>query len=487
MAFTWPTASTLSHWNPIPRKYRMGRTKRRPKPRLITQSRYFVSPESSSGKGVPNTIAALQISFNPVDGFRHLRQHRWSLYDVQYLITILFVIFSFVIASIPLPVCIAIVVGYSFLVLAPATRQFFLPSVSIWAYLLYFFCSRFIPVEYRPHIWVKVLPALENVLYGANLSNILSAHTHPVLDLLAWIPYGLFHFALPAFTSAILFFFAAPGTVPVFARCFGYLSLIGVTTQLVFPCTPPWYELANGLSPAHYGMPGSPAGLARIDKLFGIDMYTTSFSTAPVPFGAFPSLHAADAVLEAFFLSYCFPRFRVVFVGYCGWIWWATMYLNHHYAVDLVAGSLLSAFFYYVARAYFLPRRQLDKSHRWEYEYIEVGEKSRSIVDEYSYNAYEGFDIDLLPQHNLNRRSDEWTVGSTSSFATSLTGSASGSISGSVSGASRGQSSPGTMSPITPEAEFRPVTIFGMTPQGHVWDGGNTVRDSELAEVAVVG
>ncbi|KAG8407492.1 Phosphatidylinositol:ceramide phosphoinositol transferase (IPC synthase) [Metarhizium acridum] len=94
----------------------------------------------------------------------------------------------------------------------PATRQFFLPAVTIWVWLVYFFCSRFIPYDYRPHIWVRVLPALENVLYGANLSNILSAHKHAILDILAWLPYGIIHFGAPAVCSLLMFIFAAPGT-----------------------------------------------------------------------------------------------------------------------------------------------------------------------------------------------------------------------------------------------------------------------------------
>ncbi len=207
-------------------------------------------------------------------------------------------------------------------------------------------------------------------------------------------------------------------------------------------------------------MSGSPAGLARVDQLLGVDMYTTSFTTAPLPFGAFPSLHAADATLEALFMSYCFPRFRIIFITYVGWIWWATMYLNHHYAVDLVAGSLLAALFYYVSRASFLPRRQLDKRNRWEYEYVELGEKSRSIVDEYTYDYYDGFGLDLLPRHRsasgagFGGDSDEWTIGSRSSI-----GSSHGSLSGSASG-SRGNSSPGSMSPTVPEVEFRSVNVW---------------------------
>ena len=298
-----------------------------------------------------------------------------------------------------------------------------------------------------------MLPALENVMYGANLSNILSEHTHAVLDVIAWVPYGLGHFALPLVCSIFMFLFAAPGTTPVFARAFGYMSMLGVTIQLVFPCTPPWYEKLHGLEPAHYGMEGSPAGLRRIDELLGVDMYTTSFTTAPVPFGAFPSLHAADAILEALFLQYCFPRFRPFFVFYAVWISWSTMYLNHHYAVDLVGGGIFAAAAYYLARTRFLPRPQLDKSTRWEYEYVEHGDRPRSVDEEHGYG------LALLLQQQQHRRgggggrpgssdSDEWTLGSSSSFDSISRGDT---LCGSSS------STPGILSPTTPSDEHYDV------------------------------
>lgn len=198
---------------------------------------------------------------------------------------------------------------------------------------------RFIPVEWRPPIWVNVLPALENIIYGANLSNILSKNTNVFLDILAWLPYGIIHFGGPFVCGIILFVFAAPGTLPVFGRSFGYMNIIGVTLQLLFPCAPPWYENLHGMAPANYSMPGSPAGLARIDQLFGIDLYTSGFTASPVVFGAMPSLHAGWATLEVLFLSHVFPRAKWVLHAYILWIWWATLYLQHHYAVDLIAGS----------------------------------------------------------------------------------------------------------------------------------------------------
>jgi inositol phosphorylceramide synthase catalytic subunit len=277
-------------------------------------------------------------------------------------------------------------------------------------FLVLTLCS-FIPTEIRPPIWVRVLPALENVFYGANLSNILSAHQFVILDLLAWLPYGIIHFAAPFLCSLVMFFFAAPGTVPVFARTFGYLNLTGVIIQLVFPCSPPWYENMYGLAPANYGMQGSPAGLARIDMLFGIDLYTTNFSAnSPLVFGAFPSLHAGNAVLEALFMSYCFPKFRPIFIGYCMWLWWATMYLSHHYAVDLVGGSLIAAVYFYISRSNWLPRRQPDKFFRWDYDYVETGEAP--------YGADIGYEYGLtdLNEYRYRRGSnDAWSVGSSAS------------------------------------------------------------------------
>ena len=187
---------------------------------------------------------------------------------------------------------------------------------------------------------MRVLPALENIFYGANLSNILSAHKNTLLDILAWLPYGIIHFGAPVVCSIIMFIFGPPGVVPNFARSFGWMNLVGVTIQLLFPCSPPWYENMYGLAPANYSIAGSPAGLARLDQLFGIDLYTSKFIASPMVFGAFPSLHSGSATIEALFMSHVFPQFQPLFIAYTLWLWWATMYLSHHYAVDLVGGSL---------------------------------------------------------------------------------------------------------------------------------------------------
>ena len=271
--------------------------------------------------------------------------------------------------------------------------------------LLTWWFDRFIPSNWRPPVWVKVLPALENIFYGANLSNLLSAHQNVVLDILAWLPYGLVHYGAPVVLSMVMFLFAPPTTVAVFARSFGYMNLLGVTIQIVFPCSPPWYENLYGLAPANYSMPGSPAGLARIDKLLGIDLYTSGFTASPMVFGAFPSLHAGSATIEALFMSHVFPQLTPVFVVYTLWLWWATMYLSHHYAVDLVGGSLLAGVVFFIAKAKFLPRRQPDKCFRWDYDFIEIGDAQA----EYGYGIA---GLDGPPSDG-----DAWTTGLSSSVS----------------------------------------------------------------------
>lgn len=72
-------------------------------------------------------------------------------------------------------------------------------------------------------------------------------------------------------------------------------------------------------------MRGSAGGLARIDALFGSHGYETTFSGAPVPFGAFPSLHAGCSTMEALFLSHFFPQYAPIYWSYIFVLYWSTM------------------------------------------------------------------------------------------------------------------------------------------------------------------
>jgi membrane-associated phospholipid phosphatase len=282
----------------------------------------------------------------------------------KYIFMLFMALSSLYIMKVPgFPLKLGIPALWTLTVLLPITSQFFLPASPIFLWLLFFYSSQFIPAERRPHIWVSVLPTLETVWFGASIADILTRVGNPALDIFAWVPYGVVHFVAPFVVAACLFVFAPPGATKFFGAAFGFMNLYGVMIQVGFPCAPPWYELREGLTPADYSMKGSPAGLARIDELFHGHGYTVGFTNAPVPFGAFPSLHAGCATMEALFCSYFFPLAlqlplpgfksrvridaRILYWIYAFWLYWCTMYLMHHFLVDLVGGGCLATACFY--------------------------------------------------------------------------------------------------------------------------------------------
>lgn len=323
-----------------------------------------------------NLLGKLETSWDIRKTIRKLQKHEWQKSDIFHIIEVLILIFCFSVIRNP-PLLGRLFIGGLLLlaVLIPITSQFFLPALPIFSWLILFYTCQFIPHSWRPRIYVRVLPALETILYGGNLSNVLSSKTNSFFDIFAWIPYGLIHFGAPFVLAGILFVFAPPKTLPVFGFAFGWMNIIGVTIQILFPTAPPWYQNLYGLQPANYSMPGSPGGLARVDQILGLNMYTGSFTASPQVFGAFPSLHSGSAVMEALFCSYLLPRYTPFFFAYVLWIWWSTMYLTHHYFIDLIGGAILSFSVFYAVKRTSLPRMQFDKFARWSYDYIETGEE----------------------------------------------------------------------------------------------------------------
>ncbi|KAI0065144.1 PAP2-domain-containing protein [Artomyces pyxidatus] len=297
-------------------------------------------------------VGRMDKSLSPADTVRRLQNHSFTFSDTIYLFHIFNTAFWVYLMKAPgFPLKLGIPIFHAILLIIPFTSQFFLPALPVTSWVICYYSSQFIPDNHRPGISVSILPTLESVLYGANISDILTRFTHPVLDVMAWIPYGVMHFVLPFVVAAFLWLFRPKQVLHLWARAFGYMNLIGVIVQILFPCAAPWYEVIFGLTPADYSMRGSPGGLLRIDNLFHGHGYTVTFSNSPVIFGAFPSLHSACATMEALFISHFFPQATKYAWTYASVLYWATMYLTHHYLIDVVGGSCLAIACFYV----FLP------------------------------------------------------------------------------------------------------------------------------------
>lgn len=119
--FSWPRSIP----NPIPHRLRR---------KLRSKLRSRQSPSSS--------LASLQTSFSPADTLRSLRQHRWSVYDGQYLILIILGIFALSISEFGALQKTAASTALMVALLMPITRQFFLPFLPILTWLFFFFSCR---------------------------------------------------------------------------------------------------------------------------------------------------------------------------------------------------------------------------------------------------------------------------------------------------------------------------------------------------------
>lgn len=294
-------------------------------------------------------VGRLDKSLSPSQTLARLRKHKWRLSDSVYIFHFFLASFWLTLMTVPpFPYKLLIPIIYTVAMLIPLTSQFFLPATPVFSWLLTFYSNAFIPLKYRPSPSVSLLPTLETVLYGANISDILTRWTHPILDILAWIPYGVGHYSVPFIVAAFLWLFRPKEALHFWSTAFGYMFLIGVIVQILFPCAAPWYELIYGLTPANYGVRGSPGGLIRIDYLFHSHGYTTAFGNSPLVFGAFPSLHSAAATLEALSVSHFFPHTKWWVWLYAGVLYWATMYMTHHYLIDVVVGACLATTCFYL-------------------------------------------------------------------------------------------------------------------------------------------
>jgi len=194
-----------------------------------------------------------------------------------------------------------------------------------------------IPSAWKPQVSVRVLPRLEKLLHYPH--RWFNRDPHPFLDVFAAVPYT-FHPLLPLLMLCRIVLRA--GGVRrglVFARCFGTMCLTGVLIQLFVPVAPPWYFELFGELPADYSMKGHPALLARVDQLTGSAHYQSLYGSSrnAVVFGSFPSLHAAWPYMIASFR----PQIGWPMWLYTFWVWWAALYLQHHYLADLVSAAVL--------------------------------------------------------------------------------------------------------------------------------------------------
>lgn len=172
------------------------------------------------------------------------------------------------------------------------------------------------------------------------LSDIIAAHTHPLLDL--WCGATYLCWVLGVLVATAYLFTRDRRRAFELSLAFLLVNLAGWAIWFSYPAAPPWYVDLYGTGPAVLHAPSSAAGLARFDALLGVPLTSSLYSKSAYIFGAMPSLHVAYATLVAWVTFPISGKLRAAGLAFAASMAFSAVYLRHHYIIDVVAGVALA-------------------------------------------------------------------------------------------------------------------------------------------------
>ena len=247
------------------------------------------------------------------------------------------------------------------LIFLPVTRRFladFAPLVLFW---VLYDSLKLIPINWRGTIRVQGPYQIEMALDGfrSGVAHIIPSHFFTqhhlaILDIITGTAYGL-HVIVP-FLVSLRWWFVDRARSISFNRLLLIANLCCFATYLAFPVTPPWYISHYGFATPDWSLPGEAAGLHHFDAIFGVEYFGPMYSGLNgYIFGAVPSGHALFPVLLLWSGWDRWRRARGLAVGYMLLIWFAAVYLNHHYVIDVILGVYYGSVVW-CAKTVILPR-----------------------------------------------------------------------------------------------------------------------------------
>ncbi len=224
--------------------------------------------------------------------------------------------------------------------------RFFVPFVLI---LAVYDAQRHVIDDWRGRIRVAEPLAWELVWFGIGTADgrletpaaWWQRHTHPVLDVICGAAYLGF---VPAYLAAAAWWRFGRREPRAREAMWTLLALYlaGYALQFAYPAAPPWYTDRYGLGPAVLAAPPEAAGAARFDAALGVKVFAGYYGKSTNVFGAIPSLHVGTTFLGLLF-AWRYRSLRAVFAGLWAVTAFASVYLNHHYVIDGLAGMALAA------------------------------------------------------------------------------------------------------------------------------------------------
>ncbi len=144
------------------------------------------------------------------------------------------------------------------------------------------------------------------------------------------------HFLLPL-TVAFLLWVKRRTAYYRYVIALMVMSFAQFFTAILLPVAPPRFSGQYGEA-----LPIVDIG-GLVSKETGIGVLSWAYHNINAnPVAAFPSLHAAYPILAYLFLREYWPRWSWLMLVYAGVVWFAIMYLGHHYLVDAIGGLLFA-------------------------------------------------------------------------------------------------------------------------------------------------
>jgi len=248
-----------------------------------------------------------------------------------------------------------------------ATRNFVMAfSVFIVYWIIFDYMKAFPNYRYRP-VHIESIYNAEKSVFGITTASgnkitpneYWQLHRYTGLDIIAgifylcWIPVPLMFGIYLYFKKRRQFFY--------FAFTFLLVNLLGFVVYYSYPAAPPWYVSNYGFD-FNPNTPGNTAGLARFDALVHAGIFQSLYSKGSNVFAAMPSLHSSYPVIVFYYavknkVGYMNIIFATVMCG----IWFAAVYTNHHYILDVIAGivcAIAGIALFNVIRQKFFPEKE---------------------------------------------------------------------------------------------------------------------------------
>lgn len=184
--------------------------------------------------------------------------------------------------------------------------------------------------------------AIERFFFGGRVpSEVLQATFHregvvSPLDMFTTFLY-VAHFALPL-VVAFAFWVAERRLYYRYLLALMLMSFAAFICYLLIPVAPPRFAAAYG-----QGLAVTDIARTTFEQLHFAPVTTWLYgSISGNPVAAMPSLHSAYPLLAFLFVRTRWPRVSLVLLAWSMAIWFAVVYLGHHYAIDVAAGILFA-------------------------------------------------------------------------------------------------------------------------------------------------